>query len=200
MSLLASRKEFFYYFLLLPVTFAFLSGHINVMTREDFLIHILPLRDKLFRIAWHITRSREEAEDIVQDVMLKVWNREDQKQQIENIQAYCYTMARNFALKRLELKVNKSEELKEIENVKEEKPDSVLEQGERLGLLYQLIENLPSPQRDIVQLRDVEGLSYKEIANTLQLSEEQVKINLFRTRKKIRELYLNLENYGLHIN
>ena len=170
------------------------------MTKEDFVIHILPLRDRLFRIAWHITRSREEAEDIVQDVMLKVWHEDGRSRQIDNIEAYCYMMSRNLALNRLELKVNKSEELQGAESMLDEEPDKVLEQGERLQLLHRLMERLPLPQRDIIQLRDVEGMSYREIALTLQLTEEQVKINLFRARKKIRELYLNVENYGLHMD
>ena len=66
-----------------------------------------------------------------------------------------------------------------------------------LKLLYRMIDGLPGLQRDVVQLRDMEGLSYRDIAKTLQVTEEQVKVNLFRARKKIKTWILNMENYGL---
>ena len=64
------------------------------MDKNEFISLVLPLKDRLFRVAWCILRSKEEAEDIVQDVMLKVWR--DEKGKVENLAAYCYTMARNL--------------------------------------------------------------------------------------------------------
>lgn len=167
------------------------------MTQQDFILLILPLRDRLFRIAWHVTRNKEEAEDIVQDVMVRIWNMDEVKR-IENVEAYCYTMAKNLALNRLELKGNQQVELEEgKEQISEGGPLRMLEQMERLNFLDQAIRQLASPQRDIIQLRDVEGMSYVDIAVTLELTEEQVKVYLFRARKRIREFYLKMENYGL---
>lgn len=171
------------------------------MTEEKFISLILPLRDRLFRIAWHITRNREESEDIVQDVMIRVWNKDSGLQQIENMEAYCYTMTKNLALNRMELKVNQQVDLENQQDARSGgEPLSLLEQDERLKLLLRLMELLSVPQRDIIQLRDVEGLSYSEIALTLRLTEEQVKVYLFRARKKIKELYLRLDGYGLQAN
>ncbi len=166
------------------------------MKKNEFISLIFPLKDRLFRIAWHIIRSREEAEDIVQDVMLKVWKMETPE--MNNIEAYCYAMVRNLALNRLELKVNQNTELEAgYDRDAHAGPYERLVDAEKLELLHQVIANLPGLQRDVVQLRDVEGLSYLEIAHTLQVTEEQVKINLFRARKKVREYYLKTENYGL---
>ena len=171
------------------------------MTEEKFISLILPLRDRLFRIAWHITRNREESEDIVQDVMIRIWNKESELQQIENMEAYCYTMVKNLALNRMDLKVNQHMDLEDKQELwRGDEPLLQLEQNERLRLLLQLMEQLPGPQRDIIQLRDVEGMSYSEIALTLRLTEEQVKVYLFRARKKIKELYLRLDGYGLQAN
>lgn len=171
------------------------------MTEEKFISLILPLRDRLFRIAWHIMRNREEAEDIVQDVMLRIWNKAEEVLQIECMEAYCYTMAKNLALNRIELKVNQQVDLENKQDIwREEGPLLQLEENERVSLLLQLMEQLPEPQRDIIQLRDVEGMSYSEIALTLRLTEEQVKVYLFRARKKIKELYLTLDSYGLQTN
>ena len=60
-----------------------------------------------------------------------------------------------------------------------------------------MINELPEKQRSIVQLRDIEGKSYKEIAEVLGLTEEQVKVNLFRARQRIKTKYNEINNYGL---
>lgn len=166
------------------------------MDKNEFISLVLPLKDRLFRVAWCILRSKEEAEDIVQDVMLKVWR--DEKGKVENLTAYCYTMARNLALNRLILKDNRSKELEgAYEQEVQEQPLENIIRTEKMKLLYRMIDGLPGLQRDVVQLRDMEGLSYRDIAKTLQVTEEQVKVNLFRARKKIKTWILNMENYGL---
>ena len=165
------------------------------MDKNEFISLVLPLKDRLFRVAWCILRSKEEAEDIVQDVMLKVWR--DEKGKVENLAAYCYTMARNLALNRLVLKDNRSKELEgAYEQEVQEQPLENIIRTEKMKLLYRMIDGLPGLQRDVVQLRDMEGLSYRDIAKTLQVTEEQVKVNLFRARKKIKTWILNMENYG----
>ena len=68
-----------------------------MMDKNEFISLVLPLKDRLFRVAWCILRSKEEAEDIVQDVMLKVWR--DEKGKVENLAAYCYTMARKMCIR-----------------------------------------------------------------------------------------------------
>ena len=166
------------------------------MDKNEFISLVLPLKDRLFRVAWCILRSKEEAEDIVQDVMLKVWR--DEKGKVENLAAYCYTMARNLVLNRLVLKDNRSKELEgAYEQEVQEQPLENIIRTEKMKLLYRMIDGLPGLQRDVVQLRDMEGLSYRDIAKTLQVTEEQVKVNLFRARKKIKTWILNMENYGL---
>ena len=166
------------------------------MDKNEFISLVLPLKDRLFRVAWCILRSKEEAEDIVQDVMLKVWR--DEKGKVENLAAYCYTMARDRALNRLVLKDNRSKELEgAYEQEVQEQPLENIIRTEKMKLLYRMIDGLPGLQRDVVQLRDMEGLSYRDIAKTLQVTEEQVKVNLFRARKKIKTWILNMENYGL---
>lgn len=166
------------------------------MNKNEFISLVLPLKDRLFRVAWSILRSKEEAEDIVQDVMLKVWK--DEKGKAENMAAYCYTIARNLALNRLALKDNQSQELSGVygREGQEEAFENVI-RAEKMELLHRMIAGLPGLQREIVQLRDIEGLSYQDIAKTLQVTEEQVKVNLFRARKKIKAWYLKMENYGL---
>ena len=70
-------------------------------------------------------------------------------------------------------------------------------QEDRVSLVRQIIDSLPEKQRSCMQLRDLEGKSYKEIAQVLDITEEQVKVNIFRARQMVKQKYLKLDNYGL---
>lgn len=169
------------------------------MQEISFRNDILPLKDKLFRLALRITFDRAEAEDVVQDTMLRVWDKRDEWTQFGSVEAYCLTVAKHLAIDR--------SQKKEAQNVSltpdmEEKADASgpydqLVNGERLNIIHRLIDQLPEKQRIIMQLRDVEGESYKEIAKVLNLTEDQVKVNLFRARQKVKQRYIEIDGYGL---
>lgn len=168
------------------------------MQEISFRKDILPLKDKLFRLALRITFNRAEAEDVVQETLIRVWNKRDDWRQFGSIEAYCLTVARNLAIDRSQRKDAQTIELtSEVEEVSEKTPYDQLVDKERMRLIHQLINKLPEKQRLIMQLRDIEGKSYKEIAVVLHLTEEQVKVNLFRARQKVRQQYLEIEGYGL---
>lgn len=171
----------------------------RAMQKISFRNDILPLKDKLFRLALCITRSREEAEDIVQDTMLRVWNRREEWNVWETVEGFCLTICRNLAIDRSQKMdarhVELTPEVTELPDMAA--PDKLMERDERLGLLHRLIAELPEKQRTILQLRDVEGKSYKEIAEILQLTEEVVKVNLFRARQRIKLKYNEIDTYGL---
>ena len=64
----------------------------------DFRTDILPLKNQLYRLALRITLDSAEAEDIVQDTLIKVWNKRDDWDHIDNIEAFCLTICRNLSL------------------------------------------------------------------------------------------------------
>lgn len=70
-------------------------------------------------------------------------------------------------------------------------------QREKVEIVRSLIDNLPEKQRSCMQLRDIEGKTYKEIAAILSITEEQVKINIFRARQTIKQQFQQYDNYGL---
>ena len=169
------------------------------MRKVSFRNDILPLKDKLYRLALHITFDSAEAEDVVQDTMIKVWNKREDWEEIDSMEAFCLTIARNLAIDR-----SQKAEAQNVELIPETQqltdaatPDRKLERDEQLGLVKKLMDELPEKQRSIMLLRDVEEKSYKEIAEILQLTEEQVKVNLFRARQKIKFRYNEIQNYGL---
>jgi len=170
------------------------------MKEISFRNDVLPLKDKLFRLALRITLNREEAEDIVQDTLIKVWNSRDKWQQLDSIEAYSLTIARNLSLDRIKKMENQNGSL---EDEKTEKPDSTSNPSERmiqkdkLDIVKRMIDELPEKQRSCIQLRDIEGKAYKDIALILGITEEQVKINIFRARQTIKQRFQQFDKYGL---
>lgn len=173
------------------------------MKTVSFRNDVLPLKNELFRLALRITLNDAEAEDVVQETLIKVWNRRDEWGQIESIEAYCLTVCRNMALDKTRKKANRNEDL-DTETTGQSPDESYSANPEHkavlndtVAIVRRLIDSLPEKQRSIMQLRDVEGKSYKEIAEVLGISQEQVKVNLFRARQTIRQKYIETEEYGL---
>ena len=166
----------------------------------DFRYDLLPLKNKLFRLALRITLDSAEAEDVTSDTLIKVWNKREELRGVESIEAYCMTVCRNLALDRHEKKEaqNLSLEANEIDAADNSfTPDEQLERDEKLRKVHELFNQLPERQRTILQLRDIEEKSYREIATIMGVSEEVVKVTLFRARQAIRKQYDKIENYGL---
>lgn len=169
------------------------------MKKLSFRDDVLPLKDKIFRLALRITLSRAEAEDIVQDVLIKVWNRRDDLAEVDSIEAYSLTVCRNLSLDRLQRKENDNVNLDDAPPTEDDDapPDLQMIRNERIDNIKRLIERLPIPQRAAMQLRDMEGKTYKEISAITGQTEEQVKVNIFRARQYIRKQIEKIENYGL---
>ena len=170
------------------------------MKKISFRNDVLPLKNELFRLALRITLNRVEAEDIVQDTLIKVWDRRFEWESIDSIEAFSLTVCRNLSLDRLRKKENSNDSLEDVniaEPVASSNPQDRMIQEDRVSLVRQIIDSLPEKQRSCMQLRDFEGKSYKEIAQALDITEEQVKVNIFRARQMVKQKYLKLDNYGL---
>ncbi len=169
------------------------------MQEISFRNDILPLKDKLFRLALRITLDRAEAEDVVQETLIRVWRKREEWSLFDSVEAYALTVAKNLAIDRSERKDNRTQEITSLtEQISAPgTPYDRLVDKERMALIHRLINELPEKQRLIMHLRDVEEKQYKEIAHILHLTEEQVKVNLFRARQKVRQRYLDIEKYGV---
>ena len=172
------------------------------MEKISFRNDILPLKNKLFRLALRITLNSADAEDIVQETLIKVWKKRESWDEIESIEAFCYSICRNLALDRTRRADKFNESLDETQNTAVDtsysaNPEERVQQGERMMLVKALIDQLPEKQRSVIQLRDFEGKSYKEIAVIMQMTDEQVKVTLFRARQTIKKKFLETEDYGL---
>lgn len=168
------------------------------MKVDSFHTLILPLREKLFRHAYAILGNRAEAEDILQDLLLKLWSRHEEWDKIDNPEAYCYKAIRNMSLDRLALASNRKNiqpdpEAEDRIFVDSESPHSELVRKEQNNLIQRCLLQLPEQQQIVFRLREMEEFSYRQIADTLDISEDLVKVSLFRARQKMRELLVKHE-------
>jgi len=170
------------------------------MKKIDFRYDLLPMKNKLFRLALRITLDSAEAEDVTQDTLLRAWQKRDELEKVDSVEAYCMTICRNLALDRKEKR--DAQHLSLDENPIETAdtgllPDERLERDERLQKVHQLFNHLPEKLRTILQLRDIEGKSVRETAEILQISEENVKVTHHRARQTLRQQYQKIESHGL---
>jgi RNA polymerase sigma-70 factor (ECF subfamily) len=170
------------------------------MKNISFTADVLPMKNLLYRLALRITMNREEAEDIVQDTLIKVWNKRDDWENIESIEAFSLTVCRNLALDRMKKAERQNASLDEQQAERPDRsrsPLELMEQRDRVETVRRLVNSLPEKQRSCMQLRDFEGKSYRDIATILGITEEQVKVNIFRARQTIKQKYQETEEYGL---
>ena len=169
------------------------------MKAISFQTDILPLKNELYRLALRITMNAAEAEDVVQETMMKVWNKRDDWNSIESIEAFCLTICRNLSLDKVRRMDNQTQSLdatiQPLDHRVASNPEEHTVQRDRVRLVRQLISELPEKQRSCMQLRDMEGKSYKDIATILGISEEQVKVSIFRARQAIKEKFMKIDEF-----
>lgn len=158
-----------------------------MMTAIDFRRDLLPHKDRLFRMAMGILLDSAEAEDTVEDTLIRAWETSKEGTHIDNVGAYLTTLCRNLAIDRSRRAAAQDEPLTEMHTqVADTQSAAVSDRYERV---MTIIQRLPEPQRSCLLLRDVEGLSYHDIESTLALSESQVKVYIHRARQAVRETY-----------
>ncbi len=170
------------------------------MNTELFETRVLPTKNKLFRFAFRLLGSSEEAKDVVQEVMIKVWNGREQMAAIDNMEAWCMRVTKNLSLDRLRSKQRRvTDSMEEGFEIRQESltPYERTEIHESMKRVNELIAALPEKQRQVMHLRDIEGYSYNEICEILELDMSQVKVNLFRARNFVRERLIKINAYGL---
>lgn len=170
------------------------------MSKISFQNDILPLKNQLYRLALRITLRNAEAEDIVQETLIKAWNVRDKWDTIDNIEAFCFTICRNLALDSIKRHDNRNETLENVRTDAADTQQTPLDKAttnNRIDIVRHLVDCLPEKQRSCIQLRDFEGKTYKEIATVMGIPEEQVKVNIFRGRQAIKTQFQKLDNFGV---
>jgi RNA polymerase sigma factor (sigma-70 family) len=171
------------------------------MTSEEFKIQVLPLKHKLFRLSLRILGRIEEAEDLVQDAMIKLWTKRDELENYTSIEAFAMTITKNLSLDRVRSKGFQAERLPEggIPAIGGNGGED-FEKNDFAGFVRKVIDKLPDQQKAIMQMRDIEGMEYEEIAGAMELNVNAVRVNLSRARKKVRDTIIKIQGYELARN
>ncbi len=149
---------------------------------------VLPIKDKLYRYALRIVGNKMSAEDVVQEVLIKVWQKKDQLEKIENKEAWCMTVTRNLALDKLRRKKVILDDVDDHRGISDDNmsPYRALQSDDTMKIIRDAIQELPEAQQQVIHLRDVEGYTYKEIADITGFSSDKVKVYLHRARITLR--------------
>jgi RNA polymerase sigma-70 factor (ECF subfamily) len=168
------------------------------MNQNEFVISITPFKDKLFRLAKRLLVSTEEAEDATQEVLLKLWNKNENLSNYKSLEAFAMTMTKNYCLD--QLKSKRAGNMKLVhDNYNNREPSLLqkLEDKDSLDWVEKVINQLPEQQRMIIQMRDIEQYEFEEIAKILDMNETAIRVALSRGRKTIREFMLKTHDYGI---
>ncbi len=169
------------------------------MTWKPYINQLLPLKDKLYRLALRVVGTEAEAEDVVQEVFIKMWKKREESANILNKEAWIVQMTKNLAIDktrskhRRTLSINKDFDLAGIQP----QPDRVAEVQDTVNQVHRLIATLPEKQKMVIQLRDIEGHSYQEISEMLDMPMNSVKATLFRARQFLKTQIEKANDYGL---
>ena len=162
------------------------------MTQEIFRDTVFTLKDEMYRFAKKFVMSSDEAEDVVQDLMMKFWQTKDNLAEYGNLKSFVMKCVKNECLNRLkhndvrmafaDMQMHKSELYKpEFNNLKDQ--------------IIGFINKLPEKQKSVIHLKDVEEYEISEISEILEMEENAVRINLMRARQKIKEQITKLMSY-----
>lgn len=169
------------------------------MVLEEFKTRVLPVKNKLYRFALRFLSNEDEAQDVVQEVLIKAWNKREELHLYRSVEAWCMQVTRNLSLNRLKSgHYRDTEELNDGQKAQhEQSPYDQAETQDVLQTIDQLLQRLPPAQQQVLQLRDMEGYAYQEIGEILEMPLAQVKVNLFRARKTLREQLIKMDAYGI---
>ena len=162
------------------------------MTHEHFRDTVFILKDEMYRFAKRFVMSSDEAEDVVQDLMMKFWQTKEKLAEYGNLKSFALKCVKNECLNRLKhedvklgfasLQIHQSELYKpEVNNLKDE--------------IIKYINELPEKQKMVIHLKDVEEYDVGEISEMLGMEENAVRVNLMRARQKIKERITQLMSY-----
>ncbi|NEN25752.1 RNA polymerase sigma factor [Cryomorpha ignava] len=170
------------------------------MHQEEFTRTILVHKNKMYRFALSIMGNEHEAKDVVQDVMLKLWETRMELEDKLNLEAWCITLTRNKSLdkiKRMGRKLKSNLDDVGMKLVSDNPlPDTYTIQNDTMNNVSEALLKLPEQQKAVFQLRDVEGYSYLEICEALNMEMSKVKVYIFRARKSIKESLEKINSYG----
>lgn len=166
------------------------------MDAEQFKQRFLPYHRKLYCVAFRLLENTSDAEDLLQEAYLKLWDKREGLLQVGNPEAFCVAMVRNMCLDQLRSgKYACRRESVELTEADVPVAADSVELRDEVRQVRQIIGRLPRNQQQVVTLHDVRGCTYEEIELITGLQPTNIRVLLSRARKKIREEFTKWSNY-----
>jgi RNA polymerase sigma-70 factor (ECF subfamily) len=164
----------------------------------EFKNIILPMKNQLFRYAKRFLNNHEEAEDVIQEAFISIWQKLESVR--DNPEPFVWRIVRNSCIDKLRSKhiKYKNVDFDDLEfEIKTDtiEPDKLLESKDINEIIQIIINSMPAKWIELFHLREIEGLSHAEISDLLSISESSVKTSLCRIRKHIKETLINKYSY-----
>jgi RNA polymerase sigma-70 factor (ECF subfamily) len=159
-------------------------------------------RRKIFHIAYKFTGRHDEAEDLTQEIFLKIFRSLEKFNRDADFSTWLSSVARNFCIDHYRASKREREVLVEdlvafdLAPASSGNPHRALEERDRRSFVRRGLEMLPEKLREAVVLRDLQGLSYQEMAERLRLPEGTVKSRINRGREELARLLLRAQQPG----
>lgn len=160
------------------------------MELQKFKSIVVPLREKLQNFARSMLNNNGDAEDAVQETLLRLWSKKDSLDNHPNIFGYTMQILKNICID----KIRSEKNTVSLDNVSIAEdninPYLYTEQMDSSLIIKNIINSLPELQRKIIWMRDVEDYELGEIADIICSEVTAVRVNLSRARKKVRDQFL----------
>lgn len=167
------------------------------MDQLEFRDFVRAHQNKIFRFAMRLMQREEEAKDIVQDVLIKIWDKRGEIDKIDNLDGWMFTVTRNLCIDRIRARKSHLDINTQVQVAdKQDNPHETTSKSQLMNLIKKLINEMPEKQKLVIHLRDIEGLSYDEIAQACSIPLAQVKVNLHRARLSLKEKIIQSGLYG----
>lgn len=169
------------------------------MDAGEFKSKIFVYQQRLYTTAYFLLKDSKAAEDAVQETYIKLWNRRDSLEEINNLEAFSITIVKNICLdilksSRTKMEMATSSITKEDGRSMEQNTydDTTAEDEDRYKNVERMILSLPAQQQQVMILRHIKGYSTEEIIQTTGLSDTNIRSILSRGRKALKELIKNI--------
>ena len=166
------------------------------MDAERFKTKFLPFHRKLYHIAFQLLENESDAEDLVQEAYMKLWDKHQELDSIVNPEAFSVTLIKNLCYDLFRSgKYNLNRQTEELAAAHQNSISDNLELKDDAHQIKLLIKQLPEQQQKVIILRDMKECSYEEIEQITGLNAVNIRVLLSRARKKIREQFNKLSHY-----
>lgn len=159
------------------------------MNRDEFNKYVKLISRRLYSLAFRILGKQDEAEDAVQEVFIRMWNMGNKLDNYESVDALATTMTKNYCIDQLRRSRIVFENDMTIRDVSVAATDEIIENAESYIIIQKIIGNLAPNYREMIIMRDIDELSYEEIAEKTGQNINSIRVNLSRARAIVRKEY-----------